>query len=69
MKSKINAIFAENIKIGTMDLDFEKYKKLQFCDNPTCPMHNKVGENNIKILNSKSQQVYCNLCNNQWVIE
>jgi len=51
-----------------MNLDFEKYKKLQFCDNPNCPMHNKVGENNIKILNSKSQQVYCNLCNNQWVI-
>jgi len=51
-----------------MNLDFEKYKKLQFCDNPTCPMHNKVGEGNIKIFNSKSKQVYCNQCKNQWVI-
>jgi len=47
-----------------MDLDFKKYKKLQFCDNPNCIMHNKIGEYNIKIFNSKYNQVYCNICKN-----
>jgi len=51
-----------------MGLDFKKYKEFQFCDNPLCPMHNKVGEGNIKIFNSDSKQVYCNICKNHWVI-
>jgi len=51
-----------------MNLDFKKYKKLQFCDNPNCIMHNKIGENNIKIFNSKYNEVYCNICKNHWVI-
>ncbi len=62
-------LYLQEIKwLANMNLDFEKYKESQFCDNPNCPMHNKVGEGNIKVFNSKSKQVYCNRCNNRWVI-
>jgi hypothetical protein len=30
-----------------MDLDFDKYKAQQFCDNPDCDEYGKVGANNI----------------------
>ena len=31
-----------------MDLDFDKYKAQQLCDNLDCPYHGKTGANNIR---------------------
>jgi len=51
-----------------MELDFEKYKAQQFCDNPECSAFGKIGEGNIRTQSRKNQQVYCNQCDNTWVI-
>ena len=31
-----------------MELNFEKYKAQQFCDNLDCDFYGKTGENNIR---------------------
>jgi hypothetical protein len=51
-----------------MQLDFDKYKKWQFCDNPDCNCYGKIEAGNIKINSRKHGQVYCNKCDNMWVI-
>lgn len=51
-----------------MELDFEKYKELQFCKNKKCGFYGQVGADNIKIKSSKHHQVYCNSCKKSWVI-
>ena len=51
-----------------MKIDFNKFKALQYCDNPDCEAHNKIGLNNICILSQAHNQVYCNLCRNRWVL-
>ena len=51
-----------------MELDFEKYKAQQFCDNQECSVFGKVGAGNIRTQSCKNQQVYCNQCDNTWVI-
>jgi len=51
-----------------MRLDFDKYKKWQFCDNKKCECYGKVDAGNIKINSRKYGQVYCNKCKNTWVI-
>jgi len=51
-----------------MELDFEKYKEIQFCDNPKCQCFNQIGQGNIKIQSRTHNKVYCNKCNNTWVI-
>lgn len=51
-----------------VDLDFEKYKAQQFCDNSECSIFGKVGLGNIRTQSSKNKQVYCNQCDNHWVI-
>jgi transposase-like protein len=51
-----------------MELDFDTYKAQQFCDNPDCDAYGKVGENNIRTHSRLQHQVYCNVCNQIWVI-
>jgi len=51
-----------------MDLDFDKYKAQQFCDNEACTLFGEVGAGNIRIQSRKNKQVYCNHCKNTWVI-
>ena len=51
-----------------MELDFEKYKRQQFCDHEQCSYYGQVGAGNIKTKSRKHQQVYCNQCKNSWVI-
>ena len=51
-----------------MDLDFDKYKLLQYCTNESCTYHNQIGSGNICTLSSKNNQVYCNGCKSRWVI-
>lgn len=51
-----------------MEIDFNKYKALQYCDNSMCRYHNQIGIGNICTLSSKNNQVYCNGCKNRWVL-
>lgn len=51
-----------------MELDFDRFKALQYCDNSFCDCFNKIGLGNICTLSSKNNQVYCNSCKNRWVI-
>lgn len=51
-----------------MDIDFDKLKALQYCDNPQCTHHNQIGVGNVCILSRKNNQVYCNACKNRWVL-
>jgi len=51
-----------------MELDFDKYKAQQCCDNPACQYNGKMGEDNIRTHSRQHQQVYCNACNNIWVL-
>ena len=48
-----------------MELNFEKYKAQQFCDNLDCDFYGKTGENNIR---THTHQVYCNSCKQIWVL-
>ena len=51
-----------------MDLDFDKYKAQQFCDNPDCDDYGQVGANNIRTHSRLHHQVYCNSCKQIWGI-
>ncbi len=51
-----------------MDLDFDKYKVQQFCDNLDCDKYGKIGENNIRTHSRLQHQVYCKACKQIWVI-
>ena len=51
-----------------MDLDFDKYKAQQFCDNTDCNEYGKVGKNNIRTHSRIQHQVYCKSCKQIWVI-
>ncbi len=51
-----------------MDLNFDKYKAQQFCDNRDCPAYGQIGENTIRTPSRLHQQVYCNVCKQIWVI-
>jgi hypothetical protein len=51
-----------------MDVDFDKYKAQQFCDNPDCDEYGKVGANNIRTHSRLYHQVYGNACKQIWVI-
>src|SRR6266568_9209735 len=51
-----------------MDLDFDKYKAQQFCDNLDCPYHGRTGLKNIRTHSRLHHQVYCNACKQIWVI-
>ena len=48
--------------------EFELLKSHQYCDNVSCPQHNKTGLSNIKINSRSKGQVYCNICGNRWVV-
>jgi hypothetical protein len=51
-----------------MDIDFEKYKALQYCDNPVCIYHNQIGQGNIYTSSKTHNQVGCSGCKNRWVL-
>jgi len=51
-----------------MTLDFEKYKKEQFCLNKECVDYGKKDAGNIGIKSRKNKQVYCKNCKSSWVI-
>lgn len=51
-----------------MELDFNKYKAQQFCDNTACQYYGKIGEDNIRTHSLKQHQVYCKACKNIWVM-
>ena len=51
-----------------MELDFDKYKVQQFCDNADCAYYAKVGEDNIRTHSRLHHQVYCKACKQIWVI-
>ena len=51
-----------------MELDFDKYKAQQFCDNIDCGKYGKIGENNIRTHSRLHHQVYCKTCKQIWVI-
>ena len=48
--------------------DFTLLKSSQYCDNESCGYYNQIGLNNIKIQSRAKGQVYCNGCNNRWVL-
>jgi len=48
--------------------EFDLLKSSQYCDNSSCSCYNKVGIGNIKINSRGKGQVYCNCCNNMWVL-
>lgn len=48
--------------------DFDLLKSRQYCDNPTCSCYNQVGSNNIRINSRPKGQIYCNICQNRWVL-
>jgi hypothetical protein len=51
-----------------MEIDFDKYRALQYCENKDCKYHNQIGSGNICILSRKNNQVYCNGCKDRWVL-
>lgn len=51
-----------------MDLDFDKYKAQQFCDNISCVEYGKISQNNIRTHSRFQHQVYCKACKQIWVI-
>src|SRR5262250_2862764 len=51
-----------------MELDFDKYKAQQCCDNLACPYYAKTGEDNIRTHSRQPQQVYGKSCKNIWVM-
>ena len=51
-----------------MEIDFDKLKLLQYCDNETCKHYNQVGAGNVCISSRKNNQVYCRSCRNRWVL-
>jgi transposase-like protein len=51
-----------------MDLDFDKYKAQQFCDNIDCGEYGKIGNDNIRTHSRLQHQVYCKACKQIWVI-
>ncbi len=51
-----------------MEIDFDKFKELQYCDNELCKYHNQLCQGNVCILSRKNNQVYCNGCKNRWVL-
>ena len=51
-----------------MEIDFDKYRALQYCENEDCTYHNQIGSGNICILSRKNNQVYCNGCKSRWVL-
>jgi hypothetical protein len=51
-----------------MKIDFDKLKALQYCDNSNCKGHQQIDLDNICTLSKAHNQVYCNLCNNRWVL-
>ena len=51
-----------------MDLDFDKYKAQQFCDNLDCPYHGRTDLKNIRTHSRLHHHVYCNACKQIWVI-
>src|ERR671912_302022 len=53
---------------GFMELDFDKYKAQQFCDNLDCDAYGKIGGNTIRTHRRLHHQVYCNACNQIWVM-
>lgn len=48
--------------------EFNRLKENQYCDNPCCIKYNVVGLGNIKTYSKKKNQVYCNCCDNRWVV-
>ena len=48
--------------------EFDLLKSNQYCDNPECESCNKVGIDNIRTNSRLKGQVYCNICNNRWVV-
>jgi transposase-like protein len=51
-----------------MEIDFDKLKSLQYCDNECCSYYNQIGLGNICVLSRKNSQVYCNSCKSRWVL-
>jgi len=51
-----------------MELDFDKYKKEQFCLNKECVNYGKKDAENIRIKSRNNNQVYCKSCKSSWVI-
>jgi transposase-like protein len=51
-----------------MELDFDKYKAQQFCDNQDCTYYGQSDKGNISTHSRQHRQVYCNACKNIWVI-
>lgn len=50
------------------DQDFQLLKSCQYCDNPDCIYYQVVGGANLKIQSRQQNQVYCNGCNNRFVV-
>ncbi len=51
-----------------MELDFDKYKFQQFCDNRDCKYYAQTGKDNIRTHSRQHHQGYCKACKNIWVI-
>jgi len=49
-------------------VEFALLKSSQYCDNPSCECYNKVDAGNIKTNSRAKGQVYCNRCENRWVL-
>src|SRR5919112_3473622 len=53
---------------GFMALDCDKYKAQQFCANLDCDAYGKIGGPPIRTHSRRHHQVYCNACNQIWVM-
>jgi len=51
-----------------MELDFDKYKAQQCCDNPACHYYAQTEKDNIRTHSRQHHQVYGHAGKNIWVI-
>jgi len=51
-----------------MEIDFDKYKALQYCMNEHCVHYQQIGLGNIGTSSRKNNQVYCSGCKKRWVL-
>ena len=49
-----------------MEIDFDKIKALQYCDNELCKHYNQIGHGNVCTMSRINRRVYCNGCKNSW---
>jgi transposase-like protein len=50
------------------DIDFNAFRKEQYCDHPTCRCYQKKYGDNLRLKSRKNDQLYCNACNRSFSV-